>query len=148
MLHNSNNSLPKSYLEAIGFYVSYLNKCNYCVEHHFEGFARLLDDTKKATQFLGVVQNDTLESFFDAKYFGGIILARLLTVEHTKITKATIDDLIALGFSEGEVLEINQLVSYFNYVNRMVVGLGVNTEGYIIGLSPNDSDSPKDWNYS
>ena len=67
--------------------------------------------------------------FFDAKYFGGIIYARLLTVEHTKITKATIDDLIALGFSEGEVLEINQLASYFNYVNRMVVGLGVNTEG-------------------
>lgn len=148
VLHNSNNSLPKWYLEAIGVYVSYLNKCNYCVEHHFEGFARLLDDTKKATQFLDAVQNDTLASFFDAKYFGGIIYARLLTVEHTKITKATIDDLIALGFSEGEVLEINQLASYFNYVNRMVVGLGVNTEGDIIGLSPNDSDSPKDWSHS
>jgi uncharacterized peroxidase-related enzyme len=148
VLHNSNNSLPKWYLEAIGVYVSYLNKCNYCVEHHFEGFARLLDDTKKATQFLDAVQNDTLESFFDAKYFGGIIYAKLLTLEHSKITKATIDDLIALGFSEGEVLEINQLASYFNYVNRMVVGLGVNTEGDIIGLSPNDSDSPKDWSHS
>jgi hypothetical protein len=45
------------------------------------------------------------------------------------------------------VLEINQLASYFNYVNRMVVGLGVNTEGDVIGLSPNDNDNPKDWNH-
>jgi uncharacterized peroxidase-related enzyme len=148
VLHNSNNSLPKWYLEAIGVYVSYLNTCNYCVDHHYEGFSRLLDDDIKASLFKEAVQNNTLESFFDAKYFGGIIYARLLTLEHSKITKETINNLIDLGFSEAEVLEINQLASYFNYVNRMVIGLGVNTEGDIIGLSPNDSDSPKDWSHS
>ncbi len=58
------------------------------------------------------------------------------------------DSLNYLDFSEGEVLEINQLASYFNYVNRMVVGLGVNTEGDIIGLSPNDNENPKDWSHS
>jgi len=44
VLHNSNNTLPKWYLEAIGVYVSYLNECNYCVQHHFAGFKRLLND--------------------------------------------------------------------------------------------------------
>ena len=98
VLHNSNNSLPKWYLEAIGVYVSYLNKCKYCVEHHFEGLTRLLDDNEKSAKFLDAVQNDTLDSFFDAKYFCGIVYARQLTLEHSKITKATIDDLIAPGF--------------------------------------------------
>jgi alkylhydroperoxidase family enzyme len=84
VLHNSNNSLPKWYLEAIGVYVSYLNKCNYCVEHHLEGFARLLDDNEKSAQFLDGVQNDTLESFFDAKCFSGIIYASLLNLRTLK----------------------------------------------------------------
>jgi AhpD family alkylhydroperoxidase len=122
VLHNSNNSLPKWYLEAIGVYVSYLNKCNYCVEHHFEAFARLLDDNEKSVQFLDGVQNDTLESFFDAKCFGGIIYARLLNLRTIKNNED-------------------------NNLNRMVVGLGVNTEGDVIGLSPNDNDNPKDWNH-
>ena len=33
--------------------------------------------------------------------------------------------------------------TYFNYANRMVVlGVGVTTEGDILGLSPNQSDDP------
>ncbi len=45
------------------------------------------------------------------------------------------------------VVEINQVVSYFNYANRTVVGLGVNTDDDIIGLSPNDSSDPTSWNH-
>ena len=41
VLHNSNNTLPKWYLEVLGVYVSYLNNCDYCVQHHFSGFSKL-----------------------------------------------------------------------------------------------------------
>jgi hypothetical protein len=34
----------------------------------------------------------------------------------------------------GEILEVNQVASYFAYVNRTVVGLGVTTEGDILGF--------------
>jgi len=44
-------------------------------------------------------------------------------------------------------LEINQVTAYFCYANRTVLGLGVNTEGDIIGLSPNNSDDPEDWGH-
>ena len=50
-------------------------------------------------------------------------------------------------FRVHEILEINQVTSYFNYVNRTVVGLGVDTKGDIIGLSPNNSNDPNNWNY-
>ena len=147
VLHNSNNSLPKWYLEAIGVYVSYLNKCDYCVSHHFEGFKKLLNEPKKADLFLEAVTEDKLETFFDEKFLLGIEYAKLLTLSLNTVQKSTIDQLKTIGFSEGEILEINQVTSYFNYVNRTVVGLGVTTEGDIIGLSPNNSDNPDDWNH-
>jgi len=147
VLHNSNNTLPKWYLEAIGVYVSHLNNCSYCVTHHFEGFKRLLKDDKKATEFLNAVKTDTLKDFFDEKLHKGINYAKLLTISLDTITKSTLENLKNIGFSEGEILEINQVTSYFNYANRTVVGLGVNTEGDDIGLSPNDSDDPNNWNH-
>ena len=147
VLHNSNNTLPKWYLEAIGVYVSYLNQCDYCVAHHFAGFSRLIGDPERADHFLKAVHKDNLSSFFDDQFFFGIQYAKKLTLDHANITSADIAELKEVGFSEGEILEVNQVTSYFNYVNRMVVGLGVTTEGDIIGLSPNNSDDPKNWNH-
>jgi uncharacterized peroxidase-related enzyme len=147
VLHNSNNTLPKWYLEALGVYVSHLNNCDYCIQHHFSGLSRLLDNDEKANQFFESMENDSLEAYFDDHYFYGIVYARKLTLDLASITEQDIDELRSVGFSEGEILEINQVTSYFNYVNRMVVGLGVTTEGDIIGLSPNNSDDPKNWSH-
>lgn len=148
VLHNANNTLPKWYLEALGVYVSHLNNCSYCVDHHFAGFARLLDDEVRATQFLDCVKTDTVHKFFDEKYFLGSEYAKNITLNPSTISKQDVIALVSAGFSEGEVLEINQVSSYFNYVNRMVVSLGVNTDGDIIGLSPKDNDDPNNWNHS
>jgi uncharacterized protein YciW len=57
-------------------------------------------------------------------------------------------DLRNAGYNDGEILEINQVVAYFAYANRTVLGLGCSTEGDIIGLSPNDSNNPDDWSHS
>lgn len=147
VLHNSNNSLPKWYLEALGVYVSYLNKCDYCVTHHLSGFKRLVNEDEKATVLMEAIETDNLNTFFDSKFLLGANYAKRLTLDHTNINQQDIENLKNIGFTEGEILEINQLASYFNYVNRMVVGLGVTTEGDIIGLSPNNSDDPKNWNH-
>jgi hypothetical protein len=37
------------------------------------------------------------------------------------------------------VLEVNQVVAYFAYVNRAVNGLGVSHEGERLGLAPSTS---------
>ena len=50
--------------------------------------------------------------------------------------------------ADGEILEINQVCSYFAYANRTVLGLGVITKGDILGLSPNESDDPDNWSHS
>ena len=148
VLHNSSNTLPKWYLECIGIYVSHLNKCEYCVRHHYAGLKRLLKDDAKALDFFSAVVQQTLAEYFDEPYFQGIRYAEKLTLEHDSIQEEDIEQLRKSGFSDGEILEINQVASYFNYVNRTVVGLGVNTTGDILGLSPNDSDDPDNWSHT
>ena len=66
---------------------------------------------------------------------------------HKDIVEADMISLRTAGYTDGEILEVNQLASYFNYVNRMVVGLGVNTTGDIIGLSPGDNEDPDNWSH-
>ena len=73
--------------------------------------------------------------------------AKLLTLNPTLVSKQDIDELLNVGFSDGEVLEINQVTSYFNYANRTVLGLGVNIQGDILGLSPNNSSDENNWNH-
>ncbi len=148
VLHHSGNSLPKWYLEALGVYTSYLNKCDYCFEHHFAGFSRLLNNNTDAQKYKQAVITNSIEDFMDGKWLVGASYSQRLTLEAHKITKNDIEALRTSGFTDGEILEINQVVSYFNYVNRSVLGLGVNTAGDILGLSPNDSDDPNNWNHS
>lgn len=147
VLHNANNMLPKWYLEAIGVYVSYINKCEYCVEHHFSGLRRLLTDEEQADNFYKSLLEDRLNDYFNNKYFQGCLYARKLTMVQDQIKKIDIEALSIAGFSDGEILELNQVVSYFNYVNRTVVGLGVNAKGDILGLSPNDSNDSDNWSH-
>jgi len=148
VLHHSGNTLPKWYLEALGCYVSHLNNCEYCLEHHLAGLQRLWNDDLKSKQFLEAVKNDTVVTFFDSKYSSGTIYTKKLTLNVQRIDEKDFTNLIDAGLTEGEILEINQVVSYFNYVNRSVIGLGVNTQGDILGLSPNQNDDPDNWGHS
>ncbi len=148
VLHNSNNTLPKWYLETLGVYVSHLNQCSYCVDHHAAGLKRLLNDDTKFQEILSCITEDDIAKCFKFQYLAGMEYAKKLTLTHSKIVESDIHHLRKQQLTDGEILEINQVVSYFNYVNRTVVGLGVNTDGDIIGLSPNDSDDAENWEHS
>jgi len=148
VLHNANNSLPKWYLETLGVYVSHLNQCSYCVDHHAAGLKRLLADDRKFQEIISSIKNDQTDGVFKDQYLEGLRYSKKLTLSHHIITEKDIKSLKDQNLTDGEILEINQVVSYFNYVNRTVIGLGVNTDGDIIGLSPNDSEDPDNWGHS
>lgn len=147
VLHHKNNSLPKSYLETVGVYVSDLNRCIYCVEHHFAGLQRLLGDENKALELFEALKKERFDELFSEKEKSGLVYARKLTLDQTALKESDIEDLRKNGYDDGEILELNQVVSYFNYANRTVLGLGVTTEGDILGLSPNDNDNPENWGH-
>jgi len=146
VLHHTGNTLPKWYLETIGTYISQVNKCEYCATHHAVGLKNNLKDDDKYKLIMAAMETGDFSKVLTKSQVAGMKHAVKLTVDHANITKVDIDELRVAGFSDGEVLEINQVTSYFNYVNRMVVGLGVDLENDNIGLSPSSSDSD-DWSH-
>jgi len=148
VLHHPRNQLPKWYLEAVGVYVSQLNNCGYCFEHHIAGMARLLDDTERTALIRRAFEKHSLAEGFDSKEQAGLEYVARLTQQPSEISELDIDSLRAAGFDDGEILEINQVAAYFSYANRTVLGLGVNTEGDDVGLSPGDSSDPDNWSHA
>lgn len=168
VLHSNNNQLAKWVLEMIGVYVSYLNNCHYCFDHHFKGMETLLKlkyGKENGIKIATIVKNyikkgglSELEKLNDLEcnvmavenIVAMFKYANKLTVDPTKMEE---NDIISLKndinwFDDGHVLELNQVVSYFNYANRTVVGLGINTKGDIIGLSPSDNNDENNWNHA
>jgi uncharacterized peroxidase-related enzyme len=147
VLHHPRNTLSKAYLETIGVYVSLLNECRYCIDHHFSGLLRLLDDEKRGREVRSALDARNPAVAFEGKELAGLEYVEKLTTKPTGITDVDIIVLRKAGFDDGEILEINQVASYFAYANRTVLGLGINTEGDIIGLSPGDSTDPDNWSH-
>ena len=149
VLHHTGNTIPKWFLETLGVWVSRLNDCHYCVEHHFAGLARLLDDDAKATAIRTAIESRTPDTApLDARQKMAMHYARALTNDPGGMQENLIHAMRDAGWDDGEILEINQVSAYFNYANRTVLGLGCSTDGDILGLSPNKSADEDDWNHS
>ena len=149
VLHHRDNTIDKWFLETLGVWVSTLNKCDYCVEHHFAGLKRLLNDDEKATQIRSAIDTNKIENApLENRQKTAMEYARKLTNNPGSIREENIEKLRADGFTDGEILEINQVCAYFSYANRTVLGLGCSTKGDVLGLSPNNNDDPNDWGHS
>ena len=57
-----------------------------------------------------------------------LIYAEKLTVEPWNMVETDISHLRDAGFSDRDILDINQVASYYAYVNRTADGLGVGLE--------------------
>ena len=148
VLHHYANSLPKWLLEAIGVYVSVLNGCDYCVAHHAEGMRRQLADEDRAAAIRAALLADRPERAFAGRELAMMAYARRLTTVPEAMAADAVEALRGAGLDDGEVLEVNQVVSYFAYANRTVLGLGISTAGDVLGLAPGNSDDPDDWRHA
>jgi uncharacterized protein YciW len=54
--------------------------------------------------------------------------AELLAQRPSSVTEENINKLRNVGFDDVEILEINLIVSYYSFVNRLASGLGVELE--------------------
>ena len=62
---------------------------------------------------------------------GLLDFAEKLTNECATVTGADIDELRAHGFDDAGISSCVQVISYFNYINRIAEGLGVLREDWI-----------------
>ena len=124
------------------------NEGRYCVEHHFSGLSRLINDDARAAVIRQSMEQKNLEQAFEGKELAGLEYAEKLTTNAATVSKEDIESMRNAGLDDGQILEINQVSAYFAYANRMVLGLGINTDSDIIGLSPGNNSDPDNWSHS
>ena len=146
-IHHAANTVPKWFLETLGVLVSRLNGCAYCVDHHFAGLQRLLANDARAQAIRAALHQESFADAFTPREQAALQYAIKLTRNAAAITEPDIAAMRTAGFDDGQILEINQVVAYFAYANRTVLGLGITTEGDILGLSPNNAADPNDWSH-
>jgi uncharacterized peroxidase-related enzyme len=149
VLHHSGNTLPKWLLEVLGVYVSALNNCDYCVHHHLVGMRTAVGDPARADAMEAALKSGNFDGAFDARAAALLHYVEQLTRAPETLRESDMDPMRRAGLDDGEILEANQVIAYFAYANRMVLGLGITTEGeQHIGLSPKQSDQPNNWEHS
>ena len=139
-LHDDANTLPMWLQEVIGSYVSLLNDCDYSYANHWANAKHLMGDDAKADAAESALKNRKPEDAFDGKTLALLRYAQKLTLTPGEMVRDDVTALTEAGVDDGEILEANQIIGYFNYVNRCLNGLGVTTEGDIVGYY-NSSDS-------
>ncbi|PCJ40145.1 MAG: alkylhydroperoxidase [SAR86 cluster bacterium] len=133
VLHHPDITLPLWFLEVVASYTSIKNLCDYSLSHHFANARRLISNEKRANLILAALKSGKPQTQFQGKELALLHYTEKLTTQVSEMNIADIKSLHDAGCTDGEILEVNQVVAYFNYSNRVLNGLGVTTEGDAIG---------------
>lgn len=115
------SGLSRAEREAIAVVVSATNDCAYCVSHHAEALRRYI----KNDEMLELLMNaDGLETL-EPRMSNIVRHAEKLTSAPGAMTETDLGELRAVGLSDKDVLDLTLIVGYFNFVNRIALGLGV-----------------------
>ena len=133
VLHDDANTLPTWLQEVIGSYVSALNDCAYSYANHWKNAAHLMGDKARADEVEAALARRKPEEVFDGAELALLQYAEKLTIAPGEMRESDVRALQNAGLDDGQILEANQIIGYFNYVNRSLNGLGVSTQGDVIG---------------
>lgn len=113
--------LSRAEREMIAVVVSALNQCEYCIQHH----AAALNAYWKSRERVDRLVKDYRRAELSLREAALADYAARLTSEPQSSTEQHIADLRAHSLSDAEILKANLIISYFNFVNRIALGLGV-----------------------
>jgi uncharacterized peroxidase-related enzyme len=133
-LHDDANTLPMWLQETISSYVSILNRCGYSLANHWANARHLIGDDARADEVREALDAHAPEQVFDGRELALMRYAEKLTLNPGDLEESDVVDLRDNGLDDGEILEANQIICYFNYVNRSLNGLGVTTDNDIVGF--------------
>ena len=114
--------LSQAERELVAVTVSRLNGCRYCVAHHRAGLDRLLPADRHAVAD-AVAQGKP--SGLTEREAALLDFATKLTSTPALMSPSDVAPLRSAGLDDRAILDLAQVIGYFNYANRVVAGLGV-----------------------
>ncbi len=115
------SGLSRAEREAVAVVVSANNDCAYCVNHHAEALRRHIKDDETLEMLMSADGLETLEP----RLSNIVRHAEKLTTAPSAMTESDLGELRAVGLSDKDILELSLVTAYFNFVNRIALGLGV-----------------------
>jgi uncharacterized peroxidase-related enzyme len=123
--------LSRAERELLAVVVSVENGCGYCTLHHAEALASWWKDRARVER----VQDDPASADLSSREEALVRYAQRLTRSPSEVEESEVDGLREEGLTDEEILQANMIIGYFNFVNRVAEGLGVDAppeevEGY------------------
>ncbi len=121
----SQSPLSRAQREMIAVVVSAANSCEYCQQHHGAALNNYWKDEervrmlRKNYESAGLIETDALLCWYAVEL--------TLHPDDFGIANKT-ESLRQGGFDDRAILDATLVVAYFNFVNRIVLALGVETE--------------------
>ncbi len=115
------NTLKREEKEMIAIVVSVVNKCDYCINHHAEALNFYWKDEKRLKTLIEDFRNCDISTRMKKI----LEYAVKLTETPQSIQESDIEELKKEELNDNQILDINLITSYFNFVNRIANGLGV-----------------------
>ena len=127
-------------VKPICSYVSMLNQCAYSYANHWANASHLMDSPERALAVEKALRQQHPERVFEGAELALMRYTQKLTLTPGAMVQADVQALQDAGLDDGEILEANQIIGYFCYVNRCLNGLGVTTDGDIVGYYSGSRD--------
>ncbi len=119
------SELSRAEREMMAVVVSVANECSYCQIHHAEAVQHYWKDETKLVQ----LKTDFTQANLTDRELALCSYAKELTKNPGNAQEEDITLLLKNeGLSDAAILDASLVVSYFNFVNRMVLSLGVKLE--------------------
>ena len=127
------SDLSRAQREMLATVVSQTNDCFYWIESHGEAFRAEAKNDALADQ----LKQDWKTAELNNSDRSLCQWAEKLTQSPDKMTQADVDFLKQKGFSQSAISDAAQVTSYFNYINRIADGLGVDLEAEMEKVNEN-----------
>ncbi|MDA3931891.1 MAG: peroxidase-related enzyme [Tenericutes bacterium] len=118
------SELSRKQREMIGVVVSSANQCPYCAYHHGEAMVHVTENR----ELMEEIAKDYKMANLNEQDLAICVYSEKLTKTSYKMIEDDISLLRSVGLSDEAIFDVNQITAYFNYVNRIVHGLGVELE--------------------
>ena len=115
------SGLSREERETVAVVVSAANRCEYCVSHHAEALVAYRRDD----ECVRALARDFRAVELPGRQRAMAEYADKLTRTPDQVRDADIAALRDAGLEDDEILDLNLVVAYFNFVNRIALGLGV-----------------------
>jgi len=116
--------LSREEREMIAVIVSAANRSAYGAVHHSEA----LEMVEKDSEALYKLAREFATKHESPRHKALLAYAAKLTLDPKEVTADDIKDMRDVGITDEEILRANLIASYFNFSNRVALGLGVDLE--------------------